>query len=92
MKDSSTLSALRSSRNTSKETNVPEPDTLSDNYDDPSRLEREFHQRGWQPVMMRDVVTGLPFTGWFPPAKDGSDPERRLLPEDVDRSPNARTS
>ena len=33
-------------------------------------MERELHERGWQPVMMRDELTGQPFTRWFPPTRD----------------------
>ncbi len=46
---------------------------------------------GWQPVLVCDEVTGLPFTRWFPPAKDGPAAEDRLLADDVDRAPSAET-
>ena len=46
---------------------MPEPDILADDYEDLARLERELHEMGWQPVMMRDELTGMPFTRWFPP-------------------------
>ena len=70
---------------------MPEPDNLAHGHDDPTRLERELHEKGWHPVMMRDEVTGLPFTRWSPPAKDGSAAEDRLLADDVDRAPSAET-
>ena len=49
---------------------MPEPDILADDYEDLVRMERELHERGWQPVMMRDELTGQPFTRWFPPTRD----------------------
>ena len=64
---------------------MPDPDTLSDNYDDPPRLERELQAKGWHPVLMRDELTGLPLTRWLPPAKDVCCPERGLSPGDADR-------
>lgn len=48
---------------------MPEPHNPSHDRHDPTRLEREFHETGWQPVPMRDPETGMPFTRWFSPAK-----------------------
>ena len=49
---------------------MSDPDILTHGLDDPVRLERELHEKGWRPVLMRDEVTGLPFTRWFPPRSD----------------------
>ena len=50
---------------------------LADDYDGLTRLERELHQMGWRPVMIRGEATGAPFARWFPSAKsereDGDD-------------------
>ncbi len=46
---------------------------------------------GWQPVLIRDEETSLPFTRWLPPAEDGSAAEDRLLADDVDRALSAET-
>ena len=55
-----------------------EPDIPAKDCDDRDNVERELQELGWQPVLMRDQGTGLPFTRWFPPA--------RTL-DDLDQSP-----
>ena len=83
--------ALASASAVLKRVLMPEPDNLSHDHDAPTRLDRELHGTGWRPFLMRDEVTGLPFTRWFPPAKDGSPAEDRLLAYDVGRAPTAET-
>ena len=48
---------------------MSDPDILTHGLDDPVRLERELHEKGWRPVLMRDEVTGLPFTRVVPAAQ-----------------------
>ena len=50
---------------------MPEPDILADDCDDVDHLERELQELGWQPVLMRDEATGMPFTRWYPPRTTG---------------------
>ena len=68
---------------------MPEPDILADDYEDLARLERELHEMGWQPVMMRDELTGMPFTRWFPPAKSDAELARDELTEAMEISTDA---
>ena len=43
---------------------------------------------GWQPMLMRDEQTGLPFTRWFPPP---ADPDHHLIGDNVGFPPNRKT-
>ena len=44
---------------------------------------------GWQPVMMCDELTGMPFTRWFPPAKSDAELDRDELTDAMEISTDA---
>ena len=61
---------------------MTEPDIPASVFDDVGNAERELREMGWQPVLMRDDETGLPFTRWFPPMPTPDDLESSPLGEE----------
>lgn len=51
---------------------MPELDILADDYDELTRRERELHEMGWTPVMMRDEATGAPLHQVVPAGEGGA--------------------
>ena len=53
-----------------------------------TQLERDLQADGWRPVAMKEPMTGMPFTRWFPPGKPIPSMYRQFVADNMDFPPD----